>query len=154
MRRKKEGGFALVAALLANLILLAIGIIALNISTQDIRVSVKTVADKKAVNAAETAVHRVAMDFVSEANIPALTGKVYSDFSGDSGTKATVISIAKNPNNVTAPSLPGYQQGVAVSWSQEVFQVEVKGENTRYGSVVNVIAGFGHGPTPGSSTSY
>jgi Tfp pilus assembly protein PilX len=154
LRRRNEGGFALVAALLANLILLAVGIIALNLSSQDIRVSVRTMADKKAVTAAETGVHRLALDFISEANIPALTGKVYNDFSSDSGTKATVVSIVKNPNSVTAPSMPGYQIGGTVSWSQEVYQVEIKGENTRYNSVVNVVAGFGHGPAPGSGTGY
>jgi hypothetical protein len=152
IRRSNESGFALVAALLANLILLAVGIIAINISSQDIRVSVRTMADKKAVTAAETGVHRLAMDFINEANIPTLTGKVYSDFSSDSGTKATVISIVKNPNNVAAPSLPGYQIGGNVVWSQEVYQVEIKGENTRFNSNVNVIAGFGHGPAPGSGS--
>ncbi|HET6488814.1 MAG TPA: hypothetical protein VFG28_03545 [Syntrophales bacterium] len=150
IRKRKEGGFALVAALLANLILLAVGIIAINISTQDIRVSVRTMADKKAVTAAETGVHRLAMDFISEENIPLLSGKVYSDFSNDSGTKATVMSIVKNPNIVIALSLPGYQNGGDAVWSQEVYQVEIKGENTRYNSIVNVVAGFGHGPAPGS----
>jgi hypothetical protein len=118
-RGRDEKGFALVAALMANLILLAVGFIAINLSTQDIRISMRAVGDKKAVNAAETAVHMLAMDFISDsqASIDLLKQKVYSDFSADVGTKAKVVDIVKNPRNVTAPALPGYQSGGSVTWS-------------------------------------
>jgi len=56
-------GFALIAALLANLILLAVGILAVNLSSGDIRVSMRTVGDKKALNAAETGVHELSRLF-------------------------------------------------------------------------------------------
>ena len=57
MKIRNESGFALIAAVLANLILLAVGIIALNLSTQDLRISMKVVGDKKAMSAAEAATH-------------------------------------------------------------------------------------------------
>ena len=81
-RDRNEKGFALVAALMANLILLAVGFIAINLSTQDIRISMRAVGDKKAVNAAETAVHMLAMDFISDspASIALLQGKIYNSF--------------------------------------------------------------------------
>ncbi len=53
MRTRKEEGFALIAAVMANLILLAVGLIAINLSTQDLRMSMKVVGDKKAMSAAE-----------------------------------------------------------------------------------------------------
>ena len=55
MKVRNEEGFALIAAILANLILLAVGIIAINISTQDLRISMRVVGDKKAMSAAEAA---------------------------------------------------------------------------------------------------
>jgi Tfp pilus assembly protein PilX len=70
-RSSEEKGFALVAALLANLILLAVGIVAINLSSQDIRVSMKTVADKKAVNAAEAGIHWLTVNF-DPANLAAV----------------------------------------------------------------------------------
>ena len=155
-RGRDEKGFALIAALMANLILLAVGFIAINLTTQDIRISMRAVGDKKAVNAAETAVHMLAMDFISDspASIALLQGKIYNSFSSDAGTKATVGTIVKNPRNVTAPALPGYQSGGNVTWSQEVFEATVTGENTVHKSSVTIVAGFGHGPTPGSGTQY
>jgi Tfp pilus assembly protein PilX len=154
-QRRNEKGFALVAALMANLILLAVGIVALNLSTGDIRTSMRSLGDKKAVNAAETAVHRLAMDFIDDSptGISNLQGKIYNDFSADAGTKATVGTIVKNPKGVTAPSLPGYQTGGNVTWSQEVYEATVRGENTVHKTSVTVVAGFGHGPTPGSGTT-
>ena len=62
-RRRDERGFALIAALLANLILLAVGIVALNLSTGDIRISMRVVGDKKAVNAAEAGLHWLTVNF-------------------------------------------------------------------------------------------
>jgi len=46
-RRRDERGFALIAALLANLILLAVGIVALNLSTGDIRISRRSSATRR-----------------------------------------------------------------------------------------------------------
>ena len=62
-RRRDEKGFALIAALLANLILLAVGIVALNLSTGDLRISMRAVGDKKAVNAAEAGLHWLTVNF-------------------------------------------------------------------------------------------
>ena len=63
---KNQLGFALIAALLANLILLAVGIIALNLSTQDLRTSSRHVGDKKAHAAVESGIHVLMTNFNPE----------------------------------------------------------------------------------------
>ncbi|MRR39435.1 hypothetical protein EG829_33270, partial [bacterium] len=59
MRTRNEGGFALIAAVMANLILLSVGVVAINLSKQDLRISMKGVGDKKTMSAAESATHRM-----------------------------------------------------------------------------------------------
>ena len=48
-----EKGFILLTAILACVILLALAILIINLSTSDLRVSSKTVGEKKAMSAAE-----------------------------------------------------------------------------------------------------
>ena len=51
--RKSEDGFVLVAALLAMLIMIALGFYALSTTTQDMKTSSHIVAERKAFSAAE-----------------------------------------------------------------------------------------------------
>ena len=53
-RLSSEKGFALVTAILACVILFALAMLILQLSTGDLRVSAKSVGDKKAMAAAET----------------------------------------------------------------------------------------------------
>ena len=98
---------------MANLILLAVGFIAINLSTQDIRISMRAVGDKKAVNAAETAVHMLAVDFISDshASIDLLQQKIYSDFSADAGTRKVVQHRRKTPETLRLPPCPATSPG-------------------------------------------
>lgn len=68
MKIKREEGFALVAAILACLILLAVGLVAYFMTTQDSRTSLRTMGDKKAMMATESGVHRI-MTYFDAANI-------------------------------------------------------------------------------------
>ncbi len=110
----RENGFALIAALLANLILLAVGILAVNLSSGDIRVSMRTVGDKKALNAAETGVHEFTRLFDPAT---AFSGSVFPvSFQALSGGQdsATQYSIAQPAVPTTGPAtlqLNGYAIG-------------------------------------------
>ena len=52
-RQKSEGGFVLIAALMAVMILMAVGFLALTVTSQDILISSRLVGERKALSAAE-----------------------------------------------------------------------------------------------------
>jgi hypothetical protein len=58
-----EKGFALLAAIIASLILMAVGVLVINMSTGDLRASSVTVGDKKVLAATESGIHRLIQDF-------------------------------------------------------------------------------------------
>ena len=106
-QRRDHRGFALLAALMANLILLAVGLIALNLSTQDIRVSMISVGDKKAVNAAEAGLHWLTVSF-SPANIETLiTTENQVDPTADPNSRYRVDNIWDATTGPAQVMLPG-----------------------------------------------
>jgi Tfp pilus assembly protein PilX len=148
-RNREQKGFALVAALMANLILLAVGIVALNLSTGDIRVSMRSVGDKKALNAAETGVHELSRLFDPAT---AFNGAVfpvsYRALSGGQDT-TTQYSIAQPIVPPTGPStlqLNGYAIGGAQMWGQTRYSTTVTGRNTAFNTSVTVDVEVGFGP--------
>lgn len=152
---RHERGFALIAALLANLILLAVGIVAINLSTQDIRISMKALGDKKALNAAEAGIHNLTLIFdpTRLTNNPAQSIStyytVYTGTGSDAGTKYKVTGVRPSTGLGSAPVLlPGYSAGGAVAWGQQRFDADVQGDNTTYGASVTVQVGLGFGPVP------
>ena len=56
-------GFALVTAILAIMILMALGYLVISVSTGDLKISSRVVGEKKALAAAETGIHRMMQDF-------------------------------------------------------------------------------------------
>jgi hypothetical protein len=152
----RENGFALIAALLANLILLAVGILAVNLSTGDIRISMKVVGDKKAMNAAETGVHELTRIF---SPATAFNGSVfpvsYQALSGGQDS-ATQYSIAQPAVPAAGPSnlqLNGYAIGGAQMWGQSRYSATVTGRNTAYNTSVTVDVEVGYGPIEISTMS-
>lgn len=145
-RRRDERGFALIAALLANLILLAVGIIALNLSTGDIRISMRSVGDKKAVNAAEAGLHWLTVNF-DAATYTSLINTTNAVTSGvDSNTRYTINSIAEPTTGPAQIPLPGFSIGGSQTWGQARYDARITGENTAYSSRVTIDVGLGHGP--------
>jgi Tfp pilus assembly protein PilX len=146
-RITEEKGFALVAALLANLILLAVGIVAINLSSQDIRVSMKTVADKKAVNAAEAGIHWLTVNF-DPANLAAVAvTNQQVDASTDPNTKYTIALPTEPTTGPAQIPLPGFSIGGSQTWGQARYDVKgITGTNTAYNTTVTIDVGLGHGP--------
>jgi hypothetical protein len=58
---RNEKGFALIAAIIACCMLLAVGLLVINMSTGDLRSSVITVGNKKALAAVESGIHSLVM---------------------------------------------------------------------------------------------
>lgn len=61
MTLRNEKGFALIAAIIACIMLLAVGFFVINMSTGDLRSSVITVGNKKALSAVESGIHALVM---------------------------------------------------------------------------------------------
>ena len=151
-----QKGFALVAAILACLILMALAMLVIHLSTQDLRISTKVVGEKKALTAAETGMHQLMRIFNPQA-----TGGLAS---------FAVANVAVDPTNapgdfytIATPSLPnwgpaflpmpGYSIGGGQSWGQRRYDSTVTGTNTIYSTQVAIGVGIGFGPIEISTMS-
>jgi Tfp pilus assembly protein PilX len=143
---RDERGFALIAALLANLILLAVGIVALNLSTQDIRISMRAVGDKKAVNAAEAGLHWLTVNFDAATYGTLVNVDRQIDTNPDANTRYRITSIAEPTTGPAQIPLPGFSIGGSQTWGQARYDAQIRGENTAYNTSVTIDVGLGHGP--------
>jgi Tfp pilus assembly protein PilV len=151
---QNEQGFALIAALLACLILLAIGMLVIQMSTSDLRTSAGTVGEKKALIAVESGIHQLLKNF--DPNVPwdATHGYVTQTVipGGIDDRSRFTISV---PTASTLPpvTMPGYALGASQQWGMMRYDTAVKGESTTYSTVLNVDVGVGYGPVPIGTTS-
>lgn len=160
MKRKlltNEKGFALLAAIIASLILLAVGVLAINLSSSDQRASAVTVGDKKALAATESGIHRLVQDFVPEpaawnaannytqnctSTIPNYIWRTIA--SGiDLNTQFAVCKPVES--NMAPVSVAGYSLD---QWAIMRYDGTVVGQNTSYNSLAKVDIGIGFGPVP------
>jgi Tfp pilus assembly protein PilX len=143
---RDERGFALIAALMANLILLAVGIVALNLSTGDIRISMRSVGDKKAVNAAEAGLHWLTVNF-DAANLAAVAvTNQQVDSGGDPNTRYTIAQPTEPTTGPAQIPLPGFSIGGSQTWGQARYDATITGLNTAYNTSMTIDVGLGHGP--------
>ncbi|MCX5856006.1 MAG: hypothetical protein NTZ24_15795 [Deltaproteobacteria bacterium] len=148
-----EKGFALVAALLACLILLALGMLVIHLSTQDLRISAKSVGEKKAMSAAETGIHQLIRNFDPQ-NLPA---------SAQSNIAVDAVNAPGDFYTIGAPAVPsvgpaflpmaGYSIGGGQSWGQRRYNVDVTGTNTSFSTRAEIGVGIGYGPIEISTMS-
>ena len=139
-------GFALVAAVLAILILSAAGILVFTVSTQDIRISSRTVGEKKALAAANTGIHRLTLNF-DPANLAAsAVSNVQVDSANDPSSQFTVTTPAVPASGPLTLPLAGYSIGGGQQWGQVRYAARVTGANTRYNSNVPIDVQVGYGP--------
>ena len=158
MTLNNEKGFALVAAIIASLILMAVGILVINMSTGDLRASVATVGDKKALAATESGIHRVMQDFSpvdttwTAANNystcptpPATPTYIWRSIAGGTDTNTQFAVCAPTLSSAAPVPLPGYALG---EWGMMRYNGAVVGKNTSYNSLITVDIGIGYGPVP------
>jgi Tfp pilus assembly protein PilX len=144
--RYQQRGFALVAALLANLILLAVGIIALNLTTQDLRVSMKVIGAKKAFTSAETGIHVMMLSFNPENLASVAVSDVQTNPDIDPHSRYTIGTPLPPTTGSAMIPMAGYSIGGGQVWGQTRYDVTVTGSNTAYQSNVTVNVGVGYGP--------
>ena len=158
---KNQTGFALVTAILAVMILMALGYLALAVSTGDLRISSRIVGEKKALSATESGIHRLMQGFTP----PDLTAIQVEGVSQPLGVERQV-DAATDPasryviGNVGRPTsgpdmlpLAGYSIGGGQQWGQRRYTSRVTGSNTDYGSSVAVDVGMGFGPIESTTMS-
>ena len=150
---KNQLGFALIAALLANLILLAVGIIALNLSTQDLRISTRHVGDKKAHAAVESGIHVLMSNFNPENLASVAVTNVQTDPAADPDTRYTIGTPSPPTTGSAMIPMAGYSIGGGQVWGQNRYDVSVTGSNTARQTSATAIVGVGYGPIESTTMS-
>ena len=148
-----EQGMALVTAILACIILFALAMLVIHVSTGDLRISSKSVGDKKAMSAAETGIHRMMQNF-DPANLgsSAVTNQQV-DSTNDPNSVYTIGTPATPTSGPTYLPMSGYSIGGGQSWGQRRYEVIITGRNTAYNTQVQVSTGVGYGPVEISTMS-
>jgi len=127
-------GFAMIAALLAILILTAVGVLVFTVTTRDIRVSARVTGEKKAFAAAEAGIHQLIQNFA----VGGSASNVQVDPATDPDTRYS-YTIGASSSGCTPPPA-GFD---IEKWSEDMYAASVTGTNTRYGSTVQVDVGIG-----------
>ena len=148
--KNSEAGFALIAAIMACLILLALGMLVISLSTQDIRVSMKIVGEKRALVAAETGISSLSQTFNPQNPILVPTTVARAD-----GVSRYTVNYPATRPTVGPIMLPltGYSIGGGQMWGQSRYNIDVTGSNTEYNTKVTIGVGVGYGPVEMSTMS-
>jgi len=147
-RQKSEGGFVLIAALMAVMILMAVGFFILTTTSQDLRMSSRLVGERKALSAAESGVQAVCLTF--DPAMTALSNQSV-DSTGDPNLKYSVDT----PTRYTGlPSISAVGADIAYGkqWIYQIYNTQITGTDQSYGSSVTIAAGFQFGPVPDDPT--
>ncbi len=148
-----EKGFALVTAILACVILFALAMLVINLSTGDLRVSAKTVGDKKAMSAAETGIHRMMQNFDPQNLANSAATNVQVDSANDPNSVYTIGTPGAPTSGPVFLPMSGYSIGGGQSWGQRRYVVSVDGRNTTYNTHMTISTGVGYGPIEISTMS-
>jgi len=140
---KRERGFTLIVAIMAILILLALGFLALSVSTGDLQITQRVVGERKALMAAEAGVQILTSTF-SPANLTAISGVVDANVDPASRYTISVPTVAGGTGVPAFLAMPGYAISGGQEWGQKMYTANVTGENTNYGSKVTIEVGFGY----------
>ena len=159
-----EQGFALVAAIIACLILLAIGMLIINLSTKDLRSSSVSVGYSKSLAAVESGAHRLVQDFSPLSSTWTTTNNYTTNCTATSPTYIwrTIASgvdgntqyaiCAPTRSNLAPVPLPGYALGSG-GWGMMRYDARIVGKSDSYNSQVSVDVGIGYGPVPIGTSS-
>lgn len=161
-----EKGIALVTAIMACVILFALAMVVIHLSTGDLRVSSKSVGDKKAMTSAETGIHRMMQNFDPQNLAASATSSTTTDAFQISGTWYMRVDATNDPAsvyNISTPATPatgptflpmtGYSIGGGQSWGQRRYEVNITGRNTNYNTQAQISTGVGYGPVEISTMS-
>ncbi|MDI9570799.1 MAG: hypothetical protein QM278_08765 [Pseudomonadota bacterium] len=159
-----QAGFALVAAIIASLILLAIGMLVINLSTKDLVSSSVSVGNNKALAAVESGAHRLTQDFDPDPDTwtagnnystncsAAAPAYIWRTIAGGVDGNTQFAVCAPTRSNLAPVPIPGYALGSG-GWGMVRYDTRIVGKNDSYGSQVSVDLGIGYGPVPIGTSS-
>jgi hypothetical protein len=140
-----EQGFVLIVALMAILILTAIGFFALTMVSGDLMISYRLTGERKALSAAESGALAVFADASHDCN--ALLGytanNVQVDPTNDPSTSYTVVGTT---NTFVQTHMGGGQCGGCVAF---IYNTVITGNDSNYNSSVTISVGMAPTPTYG-----
>lgn len=137
-----EKGFALIAAIIACVILIALGALVVALSTGDIKTSSRVVGDKRAMAAVEKGIHRLS-DTFNPFDLPSnAQTTVAADLAADTHSRYEISTPAIPTSGPTSLPMIGYDQ----TWGMRIYSVDVVGQNTAYNTRVTIGVGVGYGP--------
>ena len=141
-KRNSERGFILIVALMAIMILTAIGFFALTTTSQDIRISSRIVGERKAFSAAQAGLHAFClMNFTSGASYPDLV----VDAANDPNARYDIGTVAIDP---ALPKMPAPGEDESKKMVHQIYQTEITGRIIGAGSRVSTDVGVKYGPVP------
>ena len=146
-------GFALVTAILAIMILMALGFLALSVTTGDLKITSRVVGEKKALSAAETGIHRLMQNFDRDNPTSAQVTNAQVNAAADPNSRYTISNVHSPTSGPKVLPLAGYSIGGSQTWVQQRFDGSVTGVNTNYNSSVTIDVGIGFGPIDSSTMS-
>jgi hypothetical protein len=139
-----QNGFALIAAILALMILLAVGLLVFTVTNQDIRISLRIVGEKKAFMSAEAGIHNLMQGFAPDD----LNASVKTDYlvdPNDANSKFSVTAPRAPTSGPAAVRIPGYNIA-GEDYGLLRYVATVTGKNTAHNSQVQIDVGVGYGP--------
>jgi Tfp pilus assembly protein PilX len=142
-RQKSEGGFVLIAALMAVMILMAVGFFILTTTSQDLRMSSRLVGERKAFSAAESGVHQICISLNPTALVAGIP--TYVDLIKDPSTSYTYTLPAQN---ATLPTIPLAGFDMSKAYVGSVYATTVTGSDASYNSKVSIDIGIVYSPNP------
>lgn len=154
-KKNSEAGFALIAAIMACLILLALGMLVISLSTQDIKVSMKIVGDKRSLAAADTGINSLSNDLspvLFDPQNPILVPTTVNRADGVSRYTVNYPATRPTIGPIMIP-LAGYSIGGGQRWGRSRYNLDVVGRNTEYNTQVTIGVGLGYGPVELTTTS-
>lgn len=140
---KSESGFILVVAIIATVILMAVGLLALTTSTQDTAIAVRLVGERKAFSAAESGVNQLCLTL--DPAMPAITAQI--DAVNDPAATYTISVPVNDPYNPTLPATGSDITG-GKKWKYNNYRTTVTGNDSSYKSAVSLSVGVKLGPVP------
>jgi hypothetical protein len=144
-RLSSEKGFALITAILACAILFALAILILQLSTGDLRVSSRSVGDKKAMTANDSGIHQLVRNF--DPSTPPNHNVITT-----SPVAVDAVNAPGDSYHITAPAaaVPGPAElplaGYSFPWGQKRYNFDVTGTNSTYSTRMEVGVAVGFGP--------
>jgi Tfp pilus assembly protein PilX len=139
-------GFALITAILAIMILMALGFLAISVTTGDLKITSRVVGEKKALSAAETGIHRLMQNFDPANMTGAQVTNAQVDSAADPASRYTIGPASLPAAGPDMLPMTGYAIGGGQQWGQRCYAGSVTGINTNYTSSVQINVGMGYGP--------